>query len=124
MFYEEFILKRYPKNPIIKPADFPGAEAIYNPGQTMYDGKTILLVAISHRSGGYLGKRGETTHVAESTDGVHFKIDPEPFLQIPDEEPYKSVDHDHTRSNAILQRSSLCSRCTSSGFERSRKDFG
>ncbi|MCK4423340.1 MAG: glycoside hydrolase family 130 protein [Candidatus Omnitrophica bacterium] len=93
MFYEEFILKRHPENPIINPADFPGAEAIMNPGQTMYNGKTILLVAVFHRSRYYRGKPGVTTHVAESEDGIHFEINPEPFLQIPDKEPYKSVDH-------------------------------
>ncbi|MCK4308193.1 glycoside hydrolase family 130 protein [candidate division WOR-3 bacterium] len=92
MFYEEFILKRHPENPIIKPADFPDAEAIMNPGQTVYNGKTILLVSVFHRSGYYRGKRGATTHVAESTDGIHFEINPEPFLQRPDKEPYKSLD--------------------------------
>ena len=81
MFYEEFILKRHPENPIIGPKDFPGAEAIMNPGQTIYDGKTILLVSIIYRSGYYRGKEGAATHVAESTDGVHFKINTEPFLQ-------------------------------------------
>ena len=80
MFYEEFILKRHQENPIIKPADFPGAEAIMNPGQTMYNGKTILLVSVFHRSGYYRGKPGATTHAAESEDGVRFKINPEPFL--------------------------------------------
>ncbi|MCK4401062.1 glycoside hydrolase family 130 protein [bacterium] len=82
MYYEEFILKRYSGNPIIKPKDFPGAQAIMNPGQTMYDGKTILLVSVVHRSGLYRGKEvGSTTHVAESTDGIHFEINPDPFLQ-------------------------------------------
>ena len=55
--YEEFILKRYPDNPIIKPEDFPGAEAVFNCEQTMYQGKTILLVSVSHRSGHYRGKK-------------------------------------------------------------------
>lgn len=92
MFYEEFILKRHQENPIIKPADFPGAEAIMNPGQTIYNGKTILLVGVFHKSFHYHGKPGPTTHIAESIDGVHFKINPEPFLQIPDEGLYKNLD--------------------------------
>ena len=81
MYYEEFNLKRHPENPLIKPCDFPGAEAILNPGQTIFDGKTILLVSIIHRSDHYRGKQGVTTHVAESTDGIHFKINPAPFIQ-------------------------------------------
>jgi beta-1,4-mannooligosaccharide/beta-1,4-mannosyl-N-acetylglucosamine phosphorylase len=93
--YEEFILKRHPENPIITPKDFPGAEAIFNCGQTMYNGKTILLVSVIHRSGYYRGKpTSATTHVAESTDDIHFKIDPEFFLQKPDKEPYKSMSQD------------------------------
>ncbi|MCK4982359.1 MAG: glycoside hydrolase family 130 protein [Victivallaceae bacterium] len=88
----EFILKRHPANPILTPMDFPGAESVRNCGQTMYQGKTILLVSIDHRSGNYRGKPGTTTHVAESTDNIHFTINPEPFLQIPDIEPYKTLD--------------------------------
>ncbi|MCK4325541.1 hypothetical protein KAW55_02165 [bacterium] len=34
-----------------------------------------------HRSGYYRGKPGHTTHVAESTDDVHFKINPDPFIE-------------------------------------------
>ena len=86
MYYEEFILKRHPENPIIKPKDFPGAEGISNCGQTMFEDKTILLVRISHGSLHYRGKNHRTTaHVAESTDGIHFTINPEPFLEEPDE---------------------------------------
>ena len=91
MYYEEFILKRHPKNPIIAPKDFPGAEGVCNCGQTIYEGKTILLVSVFHRSGYYRGRRGATSHIAESSDGVHFTINPEPFIQVPDKEPFKSL---------------------------------
>ena len=75
MLIEEFGLKRYADNPILAPKDFPGAEAVFNCGQTVYKGKTILLVAI-------LLKNDPTPriHVAESEDGIHFKIRPEPFI--------------------------------------------
>ena len=79
-FSNRFILKRHPENPIIKPRDFPGAAAVFNSGQTMYKGKTILLISITHRSGYYRGVKRETTHVAESIDGIHFRINPAPFL--------------------------------------------
>jgi predicted GH43/DUF377 family glycosyl hydrolase len=106
-FYEEFILKRHPANPIIKPADFPGAEAIMNPGQTMYNGKTILLIAVFHRSYYYRGKPGPTTHVAESSDGVHFTINPEPFLQVTEVEPYKTLDR-HPIDTRITKIEDTC----------------
>jgi predicted GH43/DUF377 family glycosyl hydrolase len=45
---EEFGLHRHPENPLITPKDLPGADAVFNCGQTMYKGKTILLVAAIH----------------------------------------------------------------------------
>jgi beta-1,4-mannooligosaccharide/beta-1,4-mannosyl-N-acetylglucosamine phosphorylase len=90
--YTEFILERYSREPLITPADFPGAQAVFNPGQTMLGNKTILLVSIGHRSSYYRGVKGATTHVAESEDGINFTINPEPFLQHPPEEPWASVD--------------------------------
>lgn len=72
------ILKRYDGNPLFHPADFPycKAEQIFNPGQVMTpDGRTILLLSIITRdgSGGYC-------HVAESTDGINFKIHEKPLF--------------------------------------------
>ena len=90
--YNEFILKRHPENPILTPSDFPDASAVFNCGQAMFEGKPLLLVSIMHRSGKYRGVEGCTTHVARSDDGVHFEIDPDPFLQRPDEEPWSQFD--------------------------------
>jgi len=92
MFACESILKRHPENPIITPKDFPGARAILNPGQTMYQGKTLLLLPVCHNSEHYRGKRVDiTAHVATSADGVHFEINPEPLFDRSEEEPYASV---------------------------------
>jgi len=63
---DDQLLKRHPENPIITPAMLPGADATFNCGQTMYDGKTILLVSIDWVKG------YSETRVAESADGVHF----------------------------------------------------
>jgi predicted GH43/DUF377 family glycosyl hydrolase len=75
MHYTEYGLHRHEANPILTPKDFPGAEAVFNCGQTMYQGKTILLVAILLRNDPV-----PRMHVAESTDGVNFEIRPEPFI--------------------------------------------
>ena len=83
MIHEEFLLKRYEGNPILKPTDFPGADGVRNCGQTTLGDETILLVSIDHRSNVYRGVRGRTTHVARSKDGIRFTINPEPFLQTP-----------------------------------------
>lgn len=69
------VLKRYKDNPILTPADFPGADAIFNCGQTMYKGKTILLVSVL-----MYGSKTAQMHVAESTDGINFTIRKEPFI--------------------------------------------
>jgi len=75
MLREEFGLKRYEGNPIISPKDFPGASAVFNCGQTMYKGKTILLLAVKLRH-----VATPMMHVAESEDGIHFTIRKEPFI--------------------------------------------
>jgi len=82
MFRAETLLKRHPKNPIIEPKDFPNgaADVVFNPGQTTYKGKTILLASVLVRNKPYA-----LTYVAESEDGVHFTFHPEPcFFRDPD----------------------------------------
>jgi len=99
MIHQEFLLHRHPANPLIKPADFPGggADGVRNCGQTMLGDETILLVAVDHRSDGWKGRPGRTTHVARSKDGIHFTIEPEPFLISPteEEEPFYSQFDQH-----------------------------
>lgn len=94
MLADEIILHRYPGNPIITPSSFPGAKAVFNPGQTMFEGKTILLLSVVHnRRYEYMGRTFDvTTHVAESDDGIHFDINTQvPFIYNTDEEPYKTA---------------------------------
>ncbi len=88
----DYQLTRYEGNPIITPEDFPGAMAVFNPGQTMMGDETILLVSIIHRSGKYQGIEGATSHVARSHDGINFQIDPEPFINPTNLEPYRWLD--------------------------------
>lgn len=75
MVYKEKGLFRYENNPIITPADYPGADAVFNCGQTMYKGQTILLCAIMPASGEL-----PYIHVARSDDGINFKFDEKPFI--------------------------------------------
>ena len=74
---KETLLKRHTENPIITPADFPHgfAEVIFNPGQCMYKGKTILLASVLLRNEPYA-----RVHIAESEDGVNFKIREKPVF--------------------------------------------
>lgn len=71
-------MHRYEKNPIITVEDFPlPALRVFNCGQTMYNGKTILLIAANYKE----SINGSTTgiHLATSEDGIHFDIHKEPF---------------------------------------------
>ena len=83
MYYPEYVMHRHERNPILSPKDFPGAESVFNPGQTMYGDKTILLCAID------CPPRGRPqTYVAESEDGVNFSIREEPFITGWDRPPF------------------------------------
>lgn len=73
------MLKRYEGNPIFRPEDFPycKAEQIFNPGQVMTpDGRTILLLSVISRDG-----TGGFCYVAESSDGINFKVREEPLFK-------------------------------------------
>ena len=75
MYMRETIMRRYVGNPIITPQMMDDAYATFNCGQTMYKGKTILLVAVSMRTSPV-----PRIHVAESVDGINFSIRKEPFI--------------------------------------------
>jgi hypothetical protein len=83
-----FELTRHSANPLIRPSDFPGAVAIFNPGQTIYNSKVLLLLPVQHNSGTYRGRAAAFTgHVATSDDGVHFDINPDPLFEPSTEAP-------------------------------------
>lgn len=73
------IMHRNPHNPIITIDDFPiPSNAVFNCGQTMYNGKTVLLIAAFYKE---RKANGSITgiHAAFSDDGIHFEINPEPL---------------------------------------------
>lgn len=75
---KEYIMHRYKGNPIITVDDFPiPANAVFNCGQTMFEGKTLLLIAAFYKE----PYKGHITgiHVALSEDGINFEINEEPL---------------------------------------------
>lgn len=69
----EYIMHRYKENPIITVKDFPiPSNAVFNCGQTMYNGQTILLIAAFYKE---RNANGSLTgiHVARSNDGYILK---------------------------------------------------
>ena len=46
------LLQRYPGNPILGPRDFPmQVNSVFNPGATIIEGRTLLLLRVEHRTG-------------------------------------------------------------------------
>ncbi|MEX0322765.1 MAG: glycoside hydrolase family 130 protein [Puniceicoccaceae bacterium] len=83
---QEFILKRNPRNPIISAKDIPNADAVFNCGQTEFNGQTLLLVSVGYRSP--QDGRWSGLYVAKSDNGVDFEIEKEPFITTIDKAPY------------------------------------
>lgn len=90
MFRTPTLLTRHPKNPILSPSDFPfgPADVIFNPGQCVYQNRTVLLVSVLLRN-----ERYARTHVAESDDGVNFSIRPEPAFVRDPNKPFGAYDN-------------------------------
>lgn len=73
------LLIRCPENPILTPADLSFlCNAIYNPGAVKFGDRYILIPRVED------GRRDNRLHVAESADGVHFRVRPEPITLPPD----------------------------------------
>ncbi len=46
------LLRRYSGNPILRPHDFPKmVNTVFNPGATVVDGRTLLLLRVEYRTG-------------------------------------------------------------------------
>jgi len=85
------LMKRYEGNPILSPSDVPGADAVFNCGATKFGEKYILLPSISKP---WLPGVGKAVYVAESDDGINFKVADEPFISSGDAGPYTEFDYD------------------------------
>jgi predicted GH43/DUF377 family glycosyl hydrolase len=66
------LLQRHPDNPILSARDFPKmVNAVFNPGVTEFEGKTLLLLRVEYRTG------LSALVVATSADGIGgWEIDP------------------------------------------------
>lgn len=88
MYRREHILKRCPANPLIKPADLAWApiDAVFNCGQVMFRNQTLLLLSVCPAGG------KPALHVATSSDGIRFEVDPHPFMEAMTEAPWAECD--------------------------------
>ncbi len=69
------LLTRYANNPILTALDVPFlCNAVYNPGAVKFGNRYIMIPRVED------GRRDNRLHVAESGDGIHFTIRPEPIM--------------------------------------------
>ena len=69
------IVDRYAGNPILSPADIPyPVETVHNAAVVKHEDRYIMLFRSHHRTGRSI------MGIAESEDGLNFKVRPEPFL--------------------------------------------
>ncbi|MGC8720205.1 MAG: glycosidase [Thermodesulforhabdaceae bacterium] len=70
------LFHRHPQNPIIKPDDMPyPVNAVFNPGATVYEGRTALLMRVEDKRG--------ISHLALATspDGIsNWEFSPQPIM--------------------------------------------
>ncbi|MBN2640156.1 MAG: glycoside hydrolase family 130 protein [Victivallales bacterium] len=89
MLRYDTLLKRNPANPIISPMDFPygAADQVFNPGQCMFQGKTLLILSVKLRN-----ERYARAHVATSDNGVDFDIWEEPLFKVDKDKQFGNLD--------------------------------
>ena len=93
------ILSRHPENPLITPDDIPGAMQVFNPSPVLFNDEIILLVSVVLFDCPYGGE----TRVARSSDGIHFRIDDQPFINL-DKNVYPySIAHQHVIDNRVTR---------------------
>ncbi|MCH7500135.1 MAG: glycoside hydrolase family 130 protein [Nitrospinae bacterium] len=74
-FNEKGLVKRYENNPILTKKDVPyPVETVHNAGVTRYQNRYIMIFRSHLRNGRSI------IGIAESEDGLDFKVHPEPFL--------------------------------------------
>lgn len=75
------VIKRYPKNPILSAKDVPyKADLVFNAGVAKYQGKYVMVFRNDY---GYMGGarfQGTNLGIAYSEDGIHWEVQPKPFL--------------------------------------------
>jgi len=69
----ETVFRRYEGNPIIGPEDLPGSDSIYNSAVTRFGDGYVGVFRVDHQD------KVQWLHVGWSDDGLHWRIEPEPF---------------------------------------------
>lgn len=94
------LFKRHPANPLLRIADHPGIAQLFNPAPVRLGNRILLLVSVvTFRADGVDG--GET-RLAESSDGIRFKLADRPFITLPDRFPFDTINR-HLIDNRVTK---------------------
>lgn len=101
------IVARHPANPLLAAADVPYPTAlVFNAGVAKYEGWYVMVFRNDHGSLAEQRLDGHTTlGLAFSRDGVRWDVEPEPCLQMGDEEILRAYD---PRLTVLEGRCYLC----------------
>lgn len=84
------IFRRHPANPVLKVADHPGLAQVFNPAAVRHEGRIRMLVSVVPFAA--TGEDGGETRLAESDDGIHFRLGERPFIVLPDRFPFDTIN--------------------------------
>lgn len=85
--FKKSLVSRYSGNPILTKDDVPyPVVTVHNPAVTKYKDRYVMLFRSHLRNGRSI------IGLAESEDGFHFRVFPEPFMVPADNEPFKTYE--------------------------------
>jgi|GEM_PF-2129103 len=85
--FKKNLVSRYSGNPILTKDDVPyPVVTVHNPAVTKYKDRYVMLFRSHLRNGRSI------IGLAESEDGFHFRVFPEPFMVPADNEPFKTYE--------------------------------
>lgn len=87
------VIKRHPANPVLRAADVPyPAALVFNAGVTKYQGKYVMVFRNDYGSLEEQRLDGTNLGLAESDDGIHWKVAPTPCWEWQTEEIRRVYD--------------------------------
>jgi len=92
------LVRRWPDNPLITIDDLPiRCSDVWNAGVVKLDGECLLLITVESLHGQTMIYR------ASSRDGLHFEVDPEPFLAPSECGPYRKYENAGVRDPRVTR---------------------
>jgi beta-1,4-mannooligosaccharide/beta-1,4-mannosyl-N-acetylglucosamine phosphorylase len=87
------VVRRYPGNPILGPADVPyGPALVFNVGVAKYQGRYIMAFRSDYAVNGVIDTSLTDIGLAESGDGIHWTPRPAPIFTLHDQENLRAYD--------------------------------